>query len=199
MAGKVSFSVPIDRKLTEEAMEVFSEHMLTRSQVMRMLMAEIVREQELPDGLRITKETSSFLLTADTVPNTFSVDEDLKLACDRTLYLLHTDLPSVVAAFYVCVIRMTDSYFGVMQLMSSPAKICREVVSVHRKLLREFNEVIQEKGISMRNAITAFMRQTVETARPAPVRVSEKIIADLLGSPGAASMPSADQSLVTQQ
>ena len=180
MPGKVNITIQIDRQLTEKVTKKFSEQQVTRSGVMRMLMAEIVREQRLPRELQISNETNYFLQTEDKVPNAFLVDEDLKIVCERTLRLLHTNLAEVVAAFYTYVANSEEAPFGVIQLML-PYETCRAIVPVTHKLMREFNEVLEQKGITLKSAIIAFMRQTVGASRPVPVNKHEKIIEDLLG------------------
>lgn len=180
MPGKVNVTIQIDRGLTEKVMQKFSEQQVTRSGVMRMLMAEIVREQRLPRELQISNETNYFLQTEDKVPNAFLVDEDLKIVCERTLRLLNTNLAEVVAAFYTYVATSEEAPFGVIQLML-PYETCRAIVPVTHKLMREFNELLEQKGITLKSAIIAFMRQCVEAERPVPVNKHEKIIEALLG------------------
>ena len=180
MSGKVNITIQIDRQLTEKVMKKFSAQQVTRSGVMRMLMAEIVREQRLPRELQISNETNYYLNTDDKVPNAFLVDEDLKIVCERTLRLLNTNLAEVVAAFYTYVANSEEAPFGVVQLML-PYETCRAIVPVTHKLMREFNEVLEQKGITLKSAIIAFMRQAVEAERPAPVNKHEKIVEALLG------------------
>ena len=163
MDSKVYVNVQIDRKLTEQVIKRLSERDIARPKILRMLMAQIIRDREVPDELDLSRKTSRFLYTGDTVATRFQVDTILRDICDYTLNSLRTNLPSVIAAFYAYIANTEESPLSIIQFVSTPVKMCREVVPVGRKLMREFEELLAREDSTMTTALIAYMQRAVES------------------------------------
>lgn len=177
----VNVNVKIDRRLTQRVLERFESRSISRLQAVRMLMSEIVRKEELPFELRNTKEAKYFMGSGDKVQNTFTVDMDLKKACEAVLDFLRTDLATVITSFYVYVANTEESPFGVIQFMSIPPRACRELVPIDGRLMRKFNDIVFDKGLTVKDAIIAYIQQVVDGKNPyAGKFFSSTIVNDLL-------------------
>lgn len=166
MAGEAIIIVRIDRDLTEKVAKRLSDLKINRSNAIRMFMAEIIRDDTLLYEMDIIKEAKYYLWSGDTVQLSFKVDSSLKAACEAKLSCIYnTDLKTVITAFYAQIAKSEEAPFGVVQLMSTPIRACREVISIDGKLMKEFNEVVQDMGITMKDAITEFMREAVNRRR----------------------------------